>query len=370
MSRYSKIFICFLSILLVTGCFNFKDIDKRFFVTVIGVDIIEETVNNGEPTFKISLKAAIPAKEIEYGGSNFEVFQTEAKSISEGIRLLKANSNLELDFGHAKAIVFGKTLVEHANMADVMDFFLRRRDQQNIAWMSLGEPSAEAALLHKNNWERLPGNQLLLSFGEIGTESVYINSIMQFDFYRRFFERGLDPFLPITKIENDQSVINQLAIFNKEKAKLILTPSETKLFNMVANEFQKTHASGFVDGKRFDLFINDVTTEYGVKEENGKVILTVTFDAKGILEEFAVPLKENIKFESFEEAAAKEIKEKIEHLVGKLQEHQVDPIGFGLYYRAHFDNSDEAWKNWLEQYPDASCHVETSVKVKASGVIK
>ena len=73
---------------------------------------------------------------------------------------------------------------------------------------------------------------------------------------------------------------------------------------------------------------------------------------------------------SFEKIAEEELPKQIVHLLKKLQEAGVDPIGFGLKYRArHFNNQSE-WQEWEQLYPALDFKVKVHVKLRGTGVIE
>lgn len=213
MNAYIRIALASLIIGMLGGC-GFKDIDKRFFVVAIGIDASE----NEKKPYRITLQLAIPSPSIEPGASKTQIETIDAPSIAEGVRMLKAYVDKELDFGHCKIYIVGEKVVK-TNYQDTLQWMMRRRDIQNIANIAIGRPDAASILKVIPISERYPGNTLFLSFGADGTESSYTYVETLSDLSRRATEQGLDPLMPIIMKNKESSfIINQTALLDKKES--------------------------------------------------------------------------------------------------------------------------------------------------------
>ncbi|UJF34053.1 Ger(x)C family spore germination protein [Paenibacillus hexagrammi] len=362
---------CFLVFLLlcmfaVSGC-GFKDIDKRFFVLAIGVD----QSDNPDKPYHVSLKLGIPSPKIEPGQTNkFQLVTQDAESITEAIRLLKSKVDKELDFGHAKMFVFGKELA-NKNIESPLDWFVRRRDIQMIGFVAIGEPTAEEVLNSGAISERLPANALFLSFDREGTESSYIMTENLSDFYRRFTERGKDPYLPIIRPVKDTFEIDQVAVLDKQKVKIILDTEETRVLNELVRNFEKVDIHTKEDSDSFDIAINHLKTKFNILDGANADLpkLQINVQADGMIEEASRQMYDD-NWHVLEEMAERQMKQRVKNLMSQLQENNVDPIGFGLRYRAMGHTSKKEWQQWQEMYPKLPIDINMEMKILGSGVIK
>lgn len=368
--RLDKLFILILiacMVIILGGC-GFKDIDKRFFVVGIGIDKAE----NPKLLYKVTLKLAIPNSEPKKGGSEFLTFTEESNSIAEVVRLIKSKVDKELEFGHLKLIIFGEDLASD-DLKPSMDWLMRRRDIQKIAYTGIGKPSAKAVLEKKPSFESVPSNVLVLALDGTGTESSYITLSYLFDFNRRKGELGLDPLLPIIEVENDNFNINQLALFEKKehlKVKLVLSPEETNLYNMIANKSSRASLRIKTEEANFIFDVHSVKSNYKI-EANDKESAEMKFDVSisGVVEESSKSVKPS-ELKKYEKETSKVVEEKTLELLKKIQAKNLDPIGFGLHYRATNWDNDTKWDNWEKIYPDLSFKVHVDVKLDSTGLIK
>ncbi|MCU9613523.1 Ger(x)C family spore germination protein [Caldibacillus lycopersici] len=356
-----------LSLLLLLGGCGYKDLDKRFFVVGIGVDKVE----NKENVYKITLKLAVPSADIIKGSSEFEIITEEAETIAEAVRILKSKVDKELDFGHAKIIILGESVTDE-DITSLLYWFVRRRDIQKIAWMAVGDPSAEEVLKGKTKSERIPSNSLFLSFGRSGTESAYIISKYLFQFRRELFNTGRNAVLPVIQAPKDDLFeINQAIVFNDDrKQEMKLNSAETRLLNVLNNTIDKIDVKVNKEDQYFIIATESISVHYKIVEGHEKSPeLRVDLKLTGILEEAKQRLFEN-KMEYYGKIASIDIKNEIEKLLVKFQEANVDPLGFGLLYQAtHFQNDTEM-KEWQELYPSLKIDVHVDTELEGVGLVK
>jgi spore germination protein KC len=130
------LFIVCLLVLTLTGC-GFKDIDKRIFVVSVGVDPAKKS----DKKFLISLKLAVP--NIQEVSNEFVIISEEGDTIAEAVRIMKAKVDKELDFSHAKLIVYNEKILKPEIEKNLYYWFIRRRDFQEMSWVAIGKPSAQ-----------------------------------------------------------------------------------------------------------------------------------------------------------------------------------------------------------------------------------
>lgn len=363
LSRLNAILSLLLLSLTLNGC-GFKDIDKRFFAVAMAVD----QADNPERLFKVTVKLAIPSPSERFGSNDYTLVSEETDSIAEAVRKIKSKIDKELDLGHLKAIVVGKAIVEKGDVSRVMDWFVRRRDVQNIAWVAIGDPTGKDILDLKPKTERLPSNMLFMSFGQVGTETAYIVSEYLFDFRRRLNERGLDPILPVIQPRSEKQIsINRVAILGKEKQRLLLEPLETKILNCFYVGVGKYDIHVNMNDGFFIIAAENVRGSYSIHKRQGKAVVQLTVRIHGIIEEASVPIaKEDLP--KYERVAEEQVKQRVTELFQKFQKANVDPVGLGLRYRArHTGDPERVWKEWKELYPDAEFEVTPHVRLKSTG---
>ncbi|QHT60141.1 Ger(x)C family spore germination protein [Paenibacillus lycopersici] len=349
---------------IVTGGCGFKDIDKRFFVVTMGID----PADKGAKGYKVTLRLAVPSPKNEPGSSMSKVVSTQATSIAEAVRLLKAHVDKELDFGHCKLFIIGNGLVEK-DFKPSLNWLTRRRDVQSIAYMAVGQPDAQSIIQIQPTTERYPGNTLFLMFGNDGTNTSYLTHVYLFDFIRRFEENGITPVLPIIRGEKDGYAVTRIALFDDTRLIGTLNPAETETFNQIKNRSKKSTVAAMMNGAPLIINVDRISSHYKIVKANNDHVVKLAFHVSGLFEEAPLGIYGE-DWGKLEALFNKQISGDIEKLLLKFQKAGVDPMGFGLRYRATHAGSPQTWQAWQKIYPNLKFDVKVRVKIDGAGLVK
>ncbi|MEW9697580.1 Ger(x)C family spore germination protein [Paenibacillus sp. SI8] len=350
--------VCFF----LSGC-GFKDIDKRFFVVAMGID----WTGKEDKPYLITLRLAVPTSKIGEGLAESQIEQLEALSIAEAVRNLKAHVDKELDFGHCRMFLFGDSLVKES-MEEPFNWLARRRDIQLISYSAVAEPNANKVLLANPTSERMAGNSFFLTFGKEGTVSPYTVTEHLFDSFRRFKEKGVDPYFPIISFDGDSYVVENLALLNKIKERLVLNKEETQLYNLSSNAFSRSGIHINYNGKRLAFYVSRVSRDISITKDyvpTVKMKLKVT----GIVEQSPLNLM-NKNIPEVQKLLEEHLKEDAEALLYKIRDASVDPYGFGLHYLGQYFGKEKDWKHWQSVYPQVKFEVDTRVIIESTGLVR
>lgn len=361
--KYILLLPFLLLLLAFTSSCGFKDIDKRSFVVATSIDASGE---ESKP-YRITLRLAIPSTQIEPGKSKSEVETITAGTIAEGMRLLKSHVDKELDFGHCKVFIIGEKLAEKGYQ-DVIEWMMRRRDIQNVADMAIGRPNSEELMHVQPMSERYPGNALFLSFSADGTDSSYTVVTSLSELSRRSYEKGLDPILPIIEHTKNSFIIDKAAVLDEKAMKLILTPEETQIYLQVADNFSNSAIKATYKNKTLLLYVSYIKTKYKITTVNNRPAVVMNITVHGLFEEAPEGLFSD-NWKTIEKELGESYSGQVKALLDKLRNANVDPMGFGLKYRAtHPGNA--AYDNWEKLYPDIQFIVKSDIKIESTGMIE
>jgi len=352
-----------LGLAFLSGC-GFKDIDQRFFVIAVGVD------RGQNSAYKISLKLAIPSAKTEPGESKSIVVSQEADSIAEAVRLMKSKVDKEFDFGQAKVIVIGKPYADSRELGTSLDWFYRRRDIQEIAYMAIGEPDAFTAVSTKPASERYPGNSLIMSFTREGTDSPYIVTEPLFDYYRRIHDFGKDPYLPIIEAEKDSFTIRRVAVMHHSRKVMELSEDETATFNQLVRQFPRFIIRTSVEGRPVTFYSVKTRVKYRIlTPRSGPPEIRYTVKVLAEAEDSHTRLY-GLNWKSLEKIIERHLEQKYTELLEKLQRVKADPVGFGIRYRATRHQGRTEYETWQTVYPNVKFNVNVKVRFWGTGIIE
>lgn len=355
--------VAVLLVLMQSAC-GFKDIDNRFFVIIVGID---EGIRH---PFKVSLMLAIPSPKTEPGVARSVVVTKEADTIAEAVRLMKSSVDKEFDFGQTKVFVIGKAFAKHHELSTTLDWMFRRRDIQQISMLAVGSPDAETVLKTNPKSQRIPGNDLILALSGSGTESPYILREYLFDFYRRIHSSGIDAFLPIIEPEKDNLIINRAMLLKDSRGKLELSPEESAALNQLIHGFRRFIIKIRIDGQYVTFSASKLSIRYRFAfppSAPPEIRLHATVEAD--LEDSPINFYHK-DWRVLERMIAKQLQTNYGDLLRKLQKHEVDPVGFGLRYRAVQHRGHAEIDEWNELYPEIKFNVTVHAEFKSTGIIE
>lgn len=361
--------VCCIISSVLAGC-GYKDIDKRFFAVSIGVDFNED---NEEKPYKITLALAVPSTKIEPKSAITQIESIDAVNISEGLRQMKTKLDKELDLGHCKVIIIGEALAKQ-DVTELVYWIARRRDVQNIAALAIGKPTAEKIVSVNPESDRFSGNTLNFFFSSDTTESSYTYLATFTEMFKRLKEPGLDPILPIITAEDDSTyVVNSVALLDKQKIKLVLSPRETQLFNQLGGHLSQSSIYGSYEYDEITMTINKIKTSYEINEMVAQPEINMKIKQSVIIEELPSELNEdkNISYSQLMDKMQKQYSQESIALFEKIRDAELDPYGFGLRYRAKHPLLIEQYEEiWPSLYKEVAFNVHTKMDLKSTGLLK
>lgn len=352
--------------LLLSGC-EFKDIDKRFFVVTIGID---QGTTNPEK-MAVTFKMAIPTGAPKMGQEDFQTFTVESDSITEAMQKIKTHIDKELDFGHASALIIGESLAKK-NIGQAIDWLTRERFIQEVGWMAIGKPTAKDVLDVRPRFERLPSNALFLTFGGTGVESQFRINQPLFAFYRNFYEPGIDPILSVIQESGNHLTIDHAVIFKHGRLKKILTDRETRLFNLLDGRIGHADLKVEMDSIVYGVHIDNYSAKFAINPTADGGTIQTKVKMRGILEErskTSTVTKQSL--EKIGDQLASDLTKEIREYLTEMQKENLDPLGFGLMYRAHqWEKYETEVSNWKKIYPKLKFDAQVEVEIESSGTIR
>lgn len=121
--KFLIVFVVAFNFIFLTGCWDKIEINDRAFIIGIGIDI-----EDGE----FSITCTTPNMSESKGGEESKEQQknylktSKDKTIASALHNMETNMDVNLDFGHAKVLVLGNSVIHDKNkLKEVVDYFDR-----------------------------------------------------------------------------------------------------------------------------------------------------------------------------------------------------------------------------------------------------
>ncbi|RED65640.1 Ger(x)C family spore germination protein [Cohnella lupini] len=361
--RLSRTFGIGLCCLLLQGCqSDYKDIDRRQFIVMMSLD----QADNGK--FTLALKGVIPQLQNSGASSStasFDIYKTTAASLGQAIQKVRQQLFLEPDYSHLKAVIFSEQFAERNDLTRYIDFFIRRRDFQDIAIVAISNNAEKVVSLHQEA-ERTTGDSVFMKFGE-GANAEYNPIIQLQQVYKYSLTPGLTFYCPILNVSDDKVVSAGTALFGRDnRMKMKLTLLETKYFNLLRSGISR----GFIildPVKEYGIGIRLAKAEFRFKIEQDALLCDVHVKVQAQIEDSDVL---DFSPSELQKLAKKKLDSDISSLLVKMQNNRVDPLQLGLKYWSK--NPVRRLNNeWLtEDYPEMKFRVHSDVMITRTGTLR
>lgn len=232
MRKLALIMVCIS--LLLTGCWDYREVDRLAPVLAIGLDRIP-----GSKTILLTVQIASPGgkgSSKKNGGQEgaYTVMHSEGKTLSEAIRNLNTQSSRRILLSQYKLTVLGKDFAE-TGIGEILDDLKRARESRRTDWILTTDKTAKEILEKDVALDQVPAKGLDLILQNF-TKKGHVLPMSCNDFFARLNGDSHVSFSPLAQLDDiDKQVTSQLEktvgrpLDSEEKPKT-LTVGKTAIF--------------------------------------------------------------------------------------------------------------------------------------------
>lgn len=375
MIKTIKLSLLLLFSLLLSSCIQAQEIEKIGIINARGMDVEKEGLFK---TTLIVFQFSTQAKEIT------RVITGEGKTVGGAMEDAEHASVFKLVPGKIKLSLYGREMAEQGILS-LMDTQARDARIPDLMYLAVSTTTANEML--SIDEKKIPVDVGKFLHGIIENHSTDHNiprKTLQ-DFLRIYYDVGQDNVLPLFEIKDEVPKHSGSALFQGDKMIGELKNEETLLINLMDRIVRKQAIEVILPLEPFESYLEnreyrdkDAKFVFEIKngrsktklvdddkllfETNTKIIMRLTEQSAGIF------LKEKKVTELIEKEVQKEIENRFEKLLAKLQELGVDPFGYGRYYNSSPKGKDLTRKEWREKLPTIQVKFNVEVDLVGHGV--
>lgn len=378
MKKIKIIFIIFI-IILITGCWNYRELDEMAIVSALGIDKKEET-------FYISAQV-ITTKKTTAGTTGFlsskspvRVYLGKGKTFQEALDDIILESPRQLYIGHIDLVVLGEETAR-SNFVNYLSFLVRDNESRKIFPIVVAKDTTAYNILNiLTTLEEIPANSIKTTLKTTTINSSIINDRKFDKFLMCLFEQGVENSIPAIKIsgplEEGKSIdnvstttpttsmeITGFAIFLEDNLVGYLNKEESLGYNIIRNENNNLSISFPCDNENNygNLKITNMTSKITTKLNNNKAYGTIDIKGNASISEYNCELDYDKKdqLKKIENLASNSLEEILNKAIKKLQELKCDSIGFGGYL---YRNKYKTWKK-VDDWNELFSNMEYKIKI-------
>lgn len=332
MKKILLTFFTLLIIFLLTGCYNYKEINQMAIISSIGIDK-DETKNE----YIVSAQVMNSKESEESQDSQITVYSRKGKTIHEALRDLTLKSPRRLYGNHLSKIVLSEEVASEG-IQNILDIFNRVTEVRNEFVITIvKDAKASDVLKVLTSTETIPAEYVKLSLKSADTNSGLTYTTKLDEFVSLYLKKGIDPTVPVLKIDKKSKkgktvdnitttdpiskiVIDSLAVTNEGKFETFLKKDEIIGYNYLRNQIQKMVIPVKCDDNNYaSISIQSNKTKSKIKKENNKYTVTFYINVNAIITEYncSKDLTKPKTLENLEKRSEKKIKSYIKKAVDK-----------------------------------------------------
>lgn len=377
--------LCLLLTLVLSGCWNRRELDEISVVQAMGIDTLE----NGQIslTYQILKPSGVKGSsskggEKGGGGESVWVVTVTGETVFDAIRNATTQVDRRSYFGHNKVIVIGEEAAK-SGISPLLDLAVRDPELRELVYVFIAKGTARDIIEAKHPQEKIPAKGIE-NLAKATMASSKVPKVFLLDVLKNLVSKTNDPFIPgieLAERGEDGTVekiveLHNTAIFKDDKLVGWFNSEETRGLLWILGEVK----SGIIvvtspGDETMKVALEIIRTSTKVTPEindEGKLTVSVEVKEEGNLAEqmSQIVLTKPDAFKQLEEKKAAVIEEEILAALSKAQEWDVDIFGFGEKYHRKFPAEwTELEENWDEEFPNIKVDIEIDAQLRGTGLI-
>lgn len=348
-----KITLLIISIILISGCYDYIELNELSIISMITIDKINDEYNL---TFELLNDRTKGEKD---NTNKSIIISAKGSTIASAIADGSSKIPKKAYFAHLKVLVISKSIAK-TDLKSIVEYFLRSPNIRNEFYLVLidnikiddiyATQSEENPVVSEYITSMLKDNQK--SYNNV-TNNNFENIIID------VFTKGKDAVIPVIKIENNNLKASGSGLLKKYTLKEILSSKESNLLNILKNNSLNTLFTYKCPNSDKKITFSIYSGKTKIDSKN------ITIDIMSEIEEYNCQedLKDVNTFKKFNNYYEKQFQKDIFELYHKMQIARTDSLGIGksIYNK----NNKYQVDDWFRINP----RIKVSLKINKEGLI-
>lgn len=332
-----KILIIILTLLLCTGCFDYKEINDLAIINAIGVDY-----ENDE--YVITLE--ILNDQIDKDSSKITSYTKvgHGKNLTSAIENAADKLSKQLIFNHIKLMILSKSIIED-KFENIIDLFLRNTYfRENFYVISATKNKPETLLNHTTNEAPIASTAITDTLESIRYSSN-TNVLKKFDeMVEEVITYGIDTCFSNITLKDNEFIVDGMSIFNNYSYKSNLSNEYVKIYNLLIDNFDRPTYTINYDNLSFTTAINNGKINTEIK--SGTINVTGNLMGRIIDNDPKYNIRDPKNLERIDNDFTNLLNKKIPEFIKVLQDNNSDILGITRNYYKKTRTKDKDY--WLK----------------------
>lgn len=368
-------------ILLTTGCWNRKELDRLAIVAAVGIDKGED--QKIKLTVQVLKPGALQSPSSE-GGSGSEkgvwIIQSSGNTVFDAVRNFIEKSGRKLFWSHTMVMVIGENMAKDG-ILPVMDWFLRDHEMRLQTWVLVSPGEASAVIKSDLGLEKIPASHLegVIKDSGVLSKSVTVNLM---EVTNMLTSQSSHPVIGrISQNKSGQDDEEELTlkgagVFRIDRLLGWLNPLETRGYLWLKGKVKSgviTVPCSEQPEQLISLEIIKSKAKIKPRLERGMLKYTIEVDVNSNLgEQMCIEDLNPEMMAVLEDEQRQAVEKEIIALIRKAQEkYKLDILGLGEAASREFPEQwNKVKEQWEEEFPQVEVEVKVNSKLSNTGMIK
>jgi len=328
-----KILILFL-FLFLTGCYNYTELNDLAIVTALGIDYHDNK-------YHVTIQVVNTKKTEENENNNgFTIYEADGHTLEEAIKNLSLICPKKIYLSHLEILIYGEEIALKG-INDTLDYLLRNNSIRGDFYLFVAKNNMANDILKIDNKSFIINSESIKKLNETSYKQTGKSTIITFyELANTYLNENKEIVIPTIEASDKKLIMNNLAIFKKDKLVKYLNENKTITYNILTNKINEaTYKIKCQDGY-IDILINNLKTN--IKPHNDSIDINIKTD--GSVSSITCNL--DLNNEKNLEIISSKISNLIENNIYSLLNDKIDIIGIkDIFYKNKINYPDNIKEN-------------------------
>lgn len=332
-NKLNKLLIVFMSTILLSGCWDIKDINKRSIPLVMGIS------KEDDEEYRLTLQIPLPKNDAQIS----RIVTGKGKTVASVLDQIRTNTENAVDFSAIRLIVFQKNLTQNQQEFKVLIKFLMGSEEiPSRALVAITDDNVEDVLSNINDKLGVHATSIYDFFNKGAGWAPELFSTSIWELYRSLFLSTKDITVPAVRSgKNTVLTFEGSEIFKKGKNVERISPEQSQLINL----FQNKNVKGKIESLGFaSIMVTNSSIKNKTSMNSNKPQVSSDLNLRIHILERKEGITNNMIIKEHEKLTEK----RFYHLLKQTQRSHTDIFGFGQQFQ-HLISYHEL-KNWRDEY--------------------
>ncbi len=372
-----KIIIIILMLFLVTGCWDYNELNKLAIVTGMAIDKEDDQL-------KVSILISNSKKNESINNEEADtvIYTGKGDSLPEALKEISLTSPKKLYLGHLSVIIVSDVLAKEG-LSNISDYLLREPETIKSFYMILSKDTkAHDILSILSPLEDFPSQTIYKNITTSSDSTGLSLAVPYTDFIIDMLATGKNSILPSIvanknisdddkDIKSSSLKISNIGVFKNDKLVGYLSNKASRGVSILKKSVNQMSLEVSCNGGKVVTNIKSLNSKLKIKKDKKNIDINVTGTAYLKNASCNLDLNDTNNINKLERKIEDSLKMMILNSISETKKLKSDVLGYGeLMYKYNYEYFNKVKNSWDDKiYPTINSNVNVNIKLISNGSI-